>query len=66
MASQDRFDDLESKHEKALDESSISQSSSSEVDVKVQIERESGHAIKYRSCSWQKVRTRLDSEQQSI
>ena len=42
--------------ESAFDGTSDSSSDVEKV-INVQIAQESGHAVKYRTCSWQKVRT---------
>jgi hypothetical protein len=54
MALNERFDDLEKKDEK-VSVKSDKDDLDSEVGVDAQIARESGHAIRYRTCSWQKV-----------
>ena len=53
MSTQRRSAEYDAK--KASDASSVISSDEEQAIIKIQIQEESGHQIKYRSCSWQKV-----------
>ena len=53
MSAQRRSAEYDAK--KASDASSVISSDEEQAIIKIQIQEESGHQIKYRSCSWQKV-----------
>ena len=53
MSRQRRSAEYDAK--KASDASSVISSDEEQAIIKIQIQEESGHQIKYRSCSWQKV-----------